>query len=119
MTWQDDAACQGMGPELFYPSSWGWTPTEGLAVCAGCEVRAECAEAGRSEPCGIWGGVYLGTGNHRHEGEAWRRVCRCCGTEWEQAKTFRGRPLLYCSDECREVARRETYRMSKIRARAS
>jgi WhiB family redox-sensing transcriptional regulator len=54
--WVKDAACRGMGPELFFPER-GEDASTARAVCAGCPVAAECAEYGATERFGIWGGV--------------------------------------------------------------
>lgn len=61
--WRADAAC------LHHPAEW-WlepvpTPSGGAArwrpeakeICRGCPVRVECAEAGRHELAGLWGGL--------------------------------------------------------------
>lgn len=44
--------------------AWKWFLSEKLAqrteaatLCPGCEVLDLCAEAGRHEPAGVWGGV--------------------------------------------------------------
>lgn len=57
--WQDRAACRGMNPELFFPERGeGVVVDAARAVCAGCEVAAECLEFAieNSEKSGIWGG---------------------------------------------------------------
>ena len=52
------AACRGMGPDFFYPSS-----SVGVAratrVCAGCPDAEECLEKALDDPSlhGIWGGT--------------------------------------------------------------
>lgn len=57
--WQDQAACLGCDPELFFPERGGNTPTEARQVCAGCEVRTECLEfaLANNEHYGLWGGL--------------------------------------------------------------
>ena len=64
--WHAQAACAGMGAELFFPER-GWasvvTGREVKAICESCPVRAFCAEAGRHERFGIWGGQGAG-GSH-------------------------------------------------------
>ena len=53
-----DAACRGMGPDFFFPSS-----SAGIAratrVCARCRVAAECLAIALDDPSrqGIWGGT--------------------------------------------------------------
>lgn len=64
--WQDFAACAGQDPALWFPQQdrRGGRPAaeraaqrQALETCAGCPVRAECAEAGQHEDHGIWGGL--------------------------------------------------------------
>lgn len=66
MSWQQHAACAGKDPELWYasaPKAGALTPAQreakrlALDTCAACPVRAECADAGRDEDYGIWGGL--------------------------------------------------------------
>lgn len=63
--WQDRAACRGQ-TELMFPraNKYGGYGSAALlqiaqakALCAACPVRDECAEAGRDEWHGIWGGL--------------------------------------------------------------
>lgn len=61
--WRSQAACAGMGPDLFFPA--GEQTTQAVAqtaaakaVCAGCPVRLHClvwALAANAES-GVWGG---------------------------------------------------------------
>lgn len=72
LAWQDEAACRGMDPELFFPDR-GTTKAEmaeALAACFSCPVRWECAAYGASERYGIWGGM---TGRERRK---WARERR-------------------------------------------
>lgn len=60
--WQDQAACKGLGPALFYPGRGRQSDWEGaIAVCAGCPVKAECLEDAldrpRGDDFGIRGGM--------------------------------------------------------------
>lgn len=72
--WHRQAACRGMGANLFFPEN-GMNADGAAArkVCAGCPVRAECREAGMAEVYGIWGGM---GGRERRE----RRNGPRCGT---------------------------------------
>lgn len=64
-SWDEGAACRGMDPNLWFPSSGhgkahDWTKAR--AVCGTCPVRAEClAYALDHEPVhegsGMWGGA--------------------------------------------------------------
>jgi hypothetical protein len=53
--WMIDAACRGMDANVFFPAP-GTMATLAKEICAECPVRAQCAEAGRTEVHGIWGG---------------------------------------------------------------
>lgn len=56
--WHSRAACRGVGPDVFYPSTRGEHPSpEALELCGRCPVRAECVEAGRRERHGVWAGT--------------------------------------------------------------
>lgn len=54
--WRERAACLGEDPGLFFPES----PDEvaaPLALCAGCDVQAECLDYALHAPVlGVWGG---------------------------------------------------------------
>lgn len=53
--WHAQAACRGMGPDLFFVRRG--EPTEpAKAICATCPVIGPCGEAGEME-VGIWGGA--------------------------------------------------------------
>src|SRR5262245_32860828 len=53
--WHAMAACRFADPSVFFPPR-GASVLEAKSVCAGCEVRVECSEAGKDEKYGIWGG---------------------------------------------------------------
>ena len=54
--WYHRAACRGRWTPADDP--WFTPPHDSaLAVCQTCPVREPCAEAGASEPYGIWGGM--------------------------------------------------------------
>src|SRR6266516_4318297 len=57
-TWQDDANCLGVDPDLFFPER-GASTREAKEVCRGCVVREECLEyaLANGEKFGIWGGL--------------------------------------------------------------
>src|SRR2546425_12280803 len=57
-SWQDQANCLGVDPDLFFPER-GASTREAKAVCRGCEVRGGCLEYALShgEKLGIWGGL--------------------------------------------------------------
>lgn len=60
MTWQENAACRDMGPDVFFTDD----PAPILELCATCPVRHEClADAlaqSREEDYGVRGGVTQG-----------------------------------------------------------
>lgn len=57
-SWQDQANCLGVDPDLFFPER-GASTREAKEVCRGCVVRMECLEfaLANSEKFGIWGGM--------------------------------------------------------------
>jgi WhiB family redox-sensing transcriptional regulator len=59
-TWRSKAACAGLAPEIFYPSSEEEVDAEpAKVVCAGCSVREACLEFALAvrEKDGVWGGA--------------------------------------------------------------
>src|SRR4028118_1357450 len=57
-TWQDEANCLGVDPDLFFPER-GASTREAKEVCRGCVVREDCLEfaLANGEKFGIWGGM--------------------------------------------------------------
>ena len=57
-SWQDEANCMGVDPDLFFPER-GASTREAKEVCRGCVVRDECLEYAltNGEKFGIWGGM--------------------------------------------------------------
>ena len=57
-SWHAQAACRGMGPEIFYPAL-GESVNPAMAICVLCPVRPECLRYGlvHSLQVGIWGGT--------------------------------------------------------------
>ena len=58
-SWRHQAACKGMDPALFFPTSNSGRGSldAARAICASCPVQAQCFEAGRTEHMGMWGGT--------------------------------------------------------------
>lgn len=58
MRWQEQAACRGMDPELWF-SERGESTSEAKEVCRCCPVRRECSEfaLANGERFGVWGGL--------------------------------------------------------------
>jgi WhiB family redox-sensing transcriptional regulator len=56
--WQARAACHDASPEVFFLRH-GQSARPGLALCEGCEVRAECLDFAMADPGleGMWGGT--------------------------------------------------------------
>jgi WhiB family redox-sensing transcriptional regulator len=57
-SWQGQANCKGVDPDLFFPER-GASTREAKEVCRGCVVRENCLEyaLANSEKFGIWGGM--------------------------------------------------------------
>ena len=57
-SWQDEANCLGVDPDLFFPER-GASTREAKEVCRGCVVRLHCLEYAlvNGEKFGIWGGL--------------------------------------------------------------
>jgi WhiB family redox-sensing transcriptional regulator len=57
-TWRQHAACRGLDPEVFYPTSEE-DAEEARAVCGQCPVRQLCLEHALAsrERDGVWGGM--------------------------------------------------------------
>ena len=58
LSWQDQANCMGVDPDLFFPER-GASTREAKEVCRGCVVRIDCLEYAldNAETFGIWGGM--------------------------------------------------------------
>ncbi len=58
LAWQDYANCRGADADLFFPER-GASTRKAKAICAACEVKAECLESAivNGEKFGIWGGM--------------------------------------------------------------
>ena len=56
--WQTHARCTEVDPEIFFPERGG-SSKAARAVCADCQVRAQCLEyaLNNKEQFGIWGGT--------------------------------------------------------------
>jgi WhiB family redox-sensing transcriptional regulator len=56
--WRNQAACRDEDPELFFPMpGQHHAVAAARAICHRCPVKAACAEAGKDERYGIWGGT--------------------------------------------------------------
>lgn len=56
--WTDEAACQGMDPEVFDAKS-AFEDDKAIQTCRGCPVRGDCLDVALSDLRieGIWGGT--------------------------------------------------------------
>lgn len=54
--WEEQAACRGTDPNLFFPER-GETAQAAKEVCEACPVRQACLAAHLHEPEGVWGGT--------------------------------------------------------------
>ncbi len=56
--WQDRAACYGVDPDVFFPTSEE-EAGPALAYCASCGIRRECLAWAlkNGERYGVWGGM--------------------------------------------------------------
>lgn len=67
MSWHMEAACRGMGPDLFYPKTTTtgrgstlearWSRAQALSVCSTCTVTEQCLNDAldHGDDWGIWG----------------------------------------------------------------
>lgn len=57
-SWQRQANCMGVEPDLFFPER-GSSTREAKEVCRGCVVQEDCLEyaLANGEKFGIWGGL--------------------------------------------------------------
>lgn len=57
--WQNQAACAGMNPDLFFPDAGGAGAKAAKAICHVCPVEAECLQYAldNDERHGIFGGT--------------------------------------------------------------
>lgn len=58
LSWQAQANCVGVDPDIFFPER-GASTKEAKAICAACSVREDCLEyaLANGEKFGIWGGT--------------------------------------------------------------
>lgn len=56
--WQNDAACRGVDPSLFFPGRGdNAAVATAKAICASCPVCKTCGDENLYEPHGVWGGM--------------------------------------------------------------
>lgn len=65
--WHADAACRGQTDVMFPVAEHGrrLDTTAARALCDRCPVRNPCADQGRTERYGVWGGTGSGSGRMR------------------------------------------------------
>lgn len=110
------ALCPQIDPEVFFPESGG-SPAAAKKVCAACEVRPDCLALALSlgPVMGVWGGL---TERERASLKRTartpapaRRICPGCEKEFIKPTSH----AIYCSDLCRQKARRATKAASAAR----
>jgi WhiB family redox-sensing transcriptional regulator len=59
LAWRRSAACRGLDPEIFYPSTEDDDVADAKAVCTACDVQQLCLEWALQvrEKEGVWGGA--------------------------------------------------------------
>lgn len=95
LSWQEHANCTEVAdPDMFFdPGRY----SQALTVCAGCPVKAQCREYGKSMGGGVWGGeVFL---QQNYSGLS-TFLLKPCGTEAAQARHRRKGELC---EKCRDV----------------
>jgi WhiB family redox-sensing transcriptional regulator len=80
MNWTERAACKDMPASLWFPEA-GQSGATAKAVCAGCEVRAQCLQFALTthEQYGIYGGLTPPERQRMNDGAILRqsRCARC------------------------------------------
>jgi hypothetical protein len=103
--WWERANCRGKA-DLFFPPNPRTAPAvirKAQLYCAVCPVLAQCAEAGKNENFGVWGGVSKYKGR---DGADMRLVACCiCGVTFPGAYN-----RVTCSAECAKARRRDLER---------
>ena len=82
-SWQHEANCLGVNPDLFFPER-GASTKEAKGVCRGCIVREDCLEyaLANGEKFGIWGGL---SERERRRIRRQRALARAAAAESSQA----------------------------------
>ncbi len=64
VSWRQDAACNGINSEIFFPASEDDEASiaQAKAVCAECPVREACLQysLATNQAAGVWGGLDAG-----------------------------------------------------------
>lgn len=115
--WHQHAACRGM-TALFFPPR-GENAHHAKAVCATCPVRDECLNDAldHGDKHGVWGGASENERRRMRSNLAATKACRWCGGVFthERRKGQTGGVPLFCSDDCRDAARRTRENAKKAR----
>lgn len=112
-SWMARGACVGADPAIWFPER-GDTSSRAKAICASCEVRAECRDHAINYPelFGLWGGLSQRELARLRRGRR-RKVCRVCGDLFPPSHSAER----YCSEDCRAEGRSETERRYQARYR--
>jgi WhiB family redox-sensing transcriptional regulator len=59
MTWDEEASCRSVDPEVFFPDRPSDHARMAKAICRGCPVRGQCLEFALDARLdhGVWGGM--------------------------------------------------------------
>ncbi len=114
MSWRDRAACIGTPTRVFF-SSKPRDVAQAQILCRKCPVSAEClADAQAANDSGIRGGVVLSAPHSTDVLEP-----KKCGNEKCRAVFMGSYRAKFCSDDCRNDARRESWVKAKQKARVA
>ena len=111
--WHQRAACRGQQDVMFPTSTLGRRNdyTTALSLCMSCPVRTQCAEAGRNEHDGVWGGEVKDRNSKRNSSAramtdvlAWLRANPGWHSTTEVAREvgFRRNTISMCLSQCVE-----------------
>lgn len=88
--WKDEASCLGLDTNIYFEKYEDEIPTRDMvdSLCRQCPVRKECFANGISgKEWGVWGGVYLESGDisrefNRHKTkDDWAKTWQCLTIE--------------------------------------
>ena len=125
--WRERARCKGVDVNVFFPPASGPAMyDQARTYCASCPVRVECLEESISygfawREDGFRGGM---TPRQRANLRGVRvrmieRVCQWCGADFGAVKSTGPRLAAYCSDPCRNEARRMRAKLLMRRQRSA
>lgn len=116
MSWQDQAACRGADPQLFFPErSWDSKDqvAEAKQICASCPVREDCLDRALAdnEQWGVWGGLTQSE-RRRLRRRPRERRCEICGASFTPTI---GTQITCRADQCVRALHRRNQSQSRRR----